>query len=87
MYKVYSYYVMTGGEVLVYLMINGLNILITILLKTAKLQIKRSLASKHAAHYLIIVKIIMMLLLLFLLPERDMVSILVCHALALSLEQ
>lgn len=46
-----------------------------------------SLAGKHAAHYLIIVKIIMMLLLLFSLPERDMVSILVCHALALSLEQ
>lgn len=37
MYKVYSYYMMTGGEVLVYLMINELNILIIILLKTAKL--------------------------------------------------
>lgn len=37
MCKVYSYYMMTGGEVLVYLMINGLNILIIILLKTAKL--------------------------------------------------
>lgn len=45
-----------------------------------------SSASKHAAHYLIIVKIIIMLLLLLSLPERDIEPILVCLALALSLE-
>lgn len=37
MYKADSYYMMTGGKVLVYLMINGLSIPIIILLKNAKL--------------------------------------------------